>query len=208
MATQLHDAREAARLEALAGYGILDTLPEGAFDDITRLASHICEAPIALISLVDAERQWFKSRVGLDAPQTPRDQAFCAHALGQPGHLTEAEFAAIRQHPVMGAAIVGAVPGFEAALGAVRHHHERWDGRGYPDGLRGEACPLPARLLAVADSFSAMTTDRPYRQGMDPARARDILRAGAGTQWDSACVEAFLRARQVRRARTLGREAE
>ncbi len=99
----------------------------------------------------------------------------------------------------MGSVIVGAVPGFEETLDAVRHHHERWDGGGYPFGLAAEETPLTARLMAVADAYSAMTTDRPYRKGMDPQKARDILQNGAGTQWDPACVRAFLAARVSRR---------
>ncbi len=75
---------EPERLKALREFEILDTLPEPAFDDLTALAAHICEAPIAVISLVDEHRQWFKSKVGLDATQTPRDVAFCAHAILQP----------------------------------------------------------------------------------------------------------------------------
>ena len=113
--------------------------------------------------------------------------------LRKPGKLTDEEFAAIQQHPQMGAAIVQAVPGLEATLDAVRHHHERWDGGGYPFGLRGEETPLIARLMAVADAFSAMTTDRPYRKGMGQEKALAILESGAGTQWDSECVHAFLR---------------
>lgn len=77
-------ADEAARLEALREYRILDTPPEAAYDDITLLAAHLCEAPIALVSLVDRDRQWFKSRVGLEAEATPRDAAFCAHAILTP----------------------------------------------------------------------------------------------------------------------------
>jgi len=118
--------------------------------------------------------------------------------LRKPGRLTEAETETVRQHPSMGAVIAGAVPGLEemvpGTLAAIRHHHERWDGGGYPDGLRGEAIPFIARLLAVADSFSAMTSDRPYRQGMDVANALRLLEEGAGTQWDPTCVAAFLRA--------------
>ncbi|MCW3060571.1 MAG: diguanylate cyclase domain/uncharacterized domain [Capsulimonas sp.] len=113
--------------------------------------------------------------------------------LRKPGALTDAEFEAIRQHPEMGAAIVSAVPGFHAILDAVRHHHERWDGGGYPAGLAGEETPIIARLMAVADAYSAMTTDRPYRQGMDKAKALSILEEGAGAQWCRSCVDAFLR---------------
>jgi len=116
--------------------------------------------------------------------------------LRKPGRLSEDDYEAIKQHPLMGSVIVGAVPGFEDTLDAVRHHHERWDGGGYPFGLAGEETPLTARLMAVADAYSAMTTDRPYRKGMDAGKALDILRDGAGTQWDPACVRAFLEARR------------
>jgi diguanylate cyclase (GGDEF)-like protein/PAS domain S-box-containing protein len=116
--------------------------------------------------------------------------------LRKPGRLTEEEVKAIRYHPTMGAVIVGAVPGLEETLNAVQHHHERWDGHGYPFGLKEEQTPLIARLMAVADAFSAMTTQRPYRQGMSHDKALKILEQGAGTQWDPECVDAFLRARR------------
>ena len=125
--------------------------------------------------------------------------------LRKPGKLTEEEYRAIKQHPLMGAIMVGAVKGLEDTLDAIRHHHERWDGLGYPYGLRGEETPLLARLMAVADAYSALTTDRPYRKGMDPCRALSILEDGAGTQWDPACVAAFL---QVRRSQTLSLATE
>ena len=112
--------------------------------------------------------------------------------LRKPGPLTEAEAGAVRLHPALGAAIVAAVPALAAVLDCVRHHHERWDGAGYPDGLRAEQTPLFARLLAVADAYSAMTSDRPYRKSLAPEEARRILEQGAGTQWDPVCVEAFL----------------
>ena len=78
---------EARRLQALRRLKVLDTLPEGLFDDIALLASEICGTPIALISLVDTDRQWFKARRGLDAEQTHRDHAFCAHAIAQPADV-------------------------------------------------------------------------------------------------------------------------
>jgi diguanylate cyclase (GGDEF)-like protein/putative nucleotidyltransferase with HDIG domain len=119
------------------------------------------------------------------------------HILRKPGQLNDEEFAAIRQHPVMGAVIAEAVPGFEETLNAIRHHHERWDGMGYPFGLKGKDTPFEARLMAVADAFSAMTTDRPYRKGMPHQKALTILSEGAGVQWDPECVAAFLRARRA-----------
>ncbi|MEO7715664.1 MAG: diguanylate cyclase [Capsulimonas sp.] len=112
--------------------------------------------------------------------------------LRKPGRLTDFEYEAIQHHPQMGAAIVSTVAGLEAALDAVRHHHERWDGDGYPSGLSGTDIPLIARMMAVADAFSAMTTDRPYRLGMPPAKALSILENGAGSQWDPSCVRVFL----------------
>jgi len=121
--------------------------------------------------------------------------------LRKPGRLTEEEREAVRRYPRMGAVIVSTVPGLEDALDAIRHHHERWDGAGYPDGLRGEEIPLAARVLAVADAFSAMTSDRPYRRGMDTPHALRLLEEGAETQWDPACVAAFLQtAARARRA--------
>ncbi len=111
--------------------------------------------------------------------------------LRKPGKLTGEEYEAIKQHPMMGSIIVGAMPGFEGTLDAIRHHHERWDGLGYPFGLVGAKIPQVARIMAVADAFSAMTTDRPYRKGMDARRALCILQEGAGSQWDPECIAAF-----------------
>ena len=114
--------------------------------------------------------------------------------LRKPSGLTGEEIEVIKHHPVMGAVIVAAVPGLEGTLDAVRHHHERWDGLGYPSGLQGQEIPFAARLMAVADAFSAMTTDRPYRKGHPASEALGFLAEGAGTQWDPDCVAAFLSA--------------
>ncbi|MCW3062817.1 MAG: diguanylate cyclase domain/uncharacterized domain, partial [Capsulimonas sp.] len=104
-----------------------------------------------------------------------------------------------KQHPHLGALLVGALPGMESSLDAVRSHHERWDGKGYPNGLAGNEIPLLGRILAVADAFSAMTTDRPYRKGMDWDKALAEIEANIGTQFDPVSGAAFLRAARGRR---------
>ncbi|VTR94601.1 metal dependent phosphohydrolase : Uncharacterized protein (Fragment) OS=uncultured bacterium GN=ACD_39C00098G0005 PE=4 SV=1: FHA: GAF_3: HD [Gemmata massiliana] len=115
--------------------------------------------------------------------------------LRKPGRLSDHEFATMKTHVLRGTEIVQMIPGLAWALPVVRGHHERWDGRGYPDGLKGEAIPLSARVVAVADAFDAMTSDRPYRAGMPAARAFAELQAGSGTHFDPQCVEAFVRIR-------------
>ncbi len=103
--------------------------------------------------------------------------------------LAEEEQSLMRRHPVIGFEIVSGIQFLEEAAQIVRHHHERFDGKGYPDGLAGEEIPLAARIFSVADALDAMTTDRPYRPGFKPDRAREEIRAGAGTQFDPAVVE-------------------
>ncbi len=95
-------------------------------------------------------------------------------------------------HPVYGADVARKFSAYGDGVRLVRHHHERWDGRGYPDGLAGESIQLGARVLAVADTFDALTSDRPYRSGMSVDRAIAILREGSGMQWDSTVVDAML----------------
>jgi putative nucleotidyltransferase with HDIG domain len=106
------------------------------------------------------------------------------------GTLTEDEWVVMRSHAKAGAAIVGlALPELEQAI---RHHHERWDGMGYPDGLEGRAIPLDARLIAVADSWDAMISDRSYRRALHPEDAKLILFAGRDVVWDGHLVDVFL----------------
>jgi diguanylate cyclase (GGDEF)-like protein len=112
--------------------------------------------------------------------------------LRKPGKLTQDELLAIQSHPTFGALIVGAIPSLQHILPAVRHHHERWDGRGYPDGLIGEETPLIARIMAVADAVSAMTTDRPYRNGMEWSVVLDNIEKGLGTQFDPEIGRVFV----------------
>ncbi len=105
--------------------------------------------------------------------------------------LTDEEFEEIKKHPALGEKIVGQLPMLKDALPGVRHHHERWDGKGYPDQLAGEDIPLLARILAVADTYDAMTSDRPYRKGMPVAVARRIMLENSGTQFDPALLPVF-----------------
>ena len=112
--------------------------------------------------------------------------------LKKPGKLTDEEFEEIKKHPALGEKIVSQLPMLKDALPGVRHHHERWDGKGYPDALAGEEIPLLARILAVADTYDAMTSDRPYRKGMPQEVAVKILQESAGTQFDAELVPHFV----------------
>ncbi len=115
--------------------------------------------------------------------------------LHKPGTLTDDEFRQITEHPVLGERMLSPLAGEQPdVLRIVRSHHERLDGRGFPDGLRGERIPIEARIVAVADSFDAMTTRRPYRESRPPAEAMVELRRVAGTQLDPQAVEAFVQA--------------
>ncbi len=116
-----------------------------------------------------------------------------AELLNKPGPLTPEEWEIMRAHAVLGAEAIQSHPDFAPIAEIVMHHHERWDGCGYPHQLRETEIPLGARIIAVADSFDAMTTDRPYQRAMAVHEAADVLRAGRGTQWDATVVDTFLR---------------
>ncbi len=109
------------------------------------------------------------------------------------GSLTEEEFRAIKKHPAEGERIMAAYTPFKDMLAIVRSHHERYDGKGYPDGLSGENINMGARVIAVADSFDAMISNRTYRQGLGYERTMDELIRGKNTQFDGQVVEALLR---------------
>jgi putative nucleotidyltransferase with HDIG domain len=116
--------------------------------------------------------------------------------LNKPGALSPEEFEHIKQHPRLGYEILHGVKQLEKILPIVLHHHEAWDGSGYPGGLKGEETPLLARLVAVADAFDAMSSDRPYRSGMPDDKLDAIFREGAGRQWDAQVVDAFFAVRE------------
>jgi PAS domain S-box-containing protein len=111
--------------------------------------------------------------------------------LKKPGPLTDAEWMLMRRHPEAGARILDAVPFLDRAFDVVLHHHERWDGRGYPAGLHQDGIPLWARIFAVADTVDAITSTRPYRQGRPLEHAVEEIVARAGTQFDPQCAEAL-----------------
>ena len=115
------------------------------------------------------------------------------HILTKPGRLTPDEFDRVRTHPVIGAEIIRAVPFPYPVAPYIHSHHERWDGSGYPDGLKGEAIPLGARVLAVVDYFDALTTDRPYHRAMGHDEAVEVVRGEAGRALDPTLVPRFIR---------------
>jgi diguanylate cyclase (GGDEF)-like protein len=117
--------------------------------------------------------------------------------LGKPGPLTEEEWAFVRRHTIIGERIILAAPALARVATLVRASHERWDGAGYPDRLAGDAIPLGARIVAVADAYAAMTAGRPYRAARTPEQAIEELRRCAGSQFDPAVVEAWCARRTV-----------
>jgi ribonuclease P protein subunit RPR2 len=112
--------------------------------------------------------------------------------LCKEGPLSDEEWRIMQTHPTVGAQIVEPIRFLGDAVKVVRHHHERFDGTGYPDGLRGREIPLAARIFSLADSFDAMTSDRPYRSAMSVDRALDEIREGAGTQFDPDIALVFM----------------
>jgi HD-GYP domain-containing protein (c-di-GMP phosphodiesterase class II) len=118
--------------------------------------------------------------------------ALSLQLLNKPAPLDPWELAEVRRHPVLGARLLAGVHSLRLAVGCVLHHHERWDGDGYPGRLAADAIPLEARLVAVADAYDAMTTDRAYRAALTHGAALDELERCAGTQFDPEVAGAFL----------------
>jgi putative nucleotidyltransferase with HDIG domain len=140
--------------------------------------------------------------VGLSIEESPQIEfGFLLHDIGKvavpdailfkTSKLTSREYELITQHPVVGAEILRDVDFIGEGKLVVRHHHERWDGSGYPDGLSGDEIPLAARVFAVADTLDALTTDRPYRPASEWEQARTEIRRFAGTQFDPSVVAAY-----------------
>jgi putative nucleotidyltransferase with HDIG domain len=140
--------------------------------------------------------------LGVPRPEAPEMEfGFLLHDIGKvaipdailykPGALTEEERQLMARHPAIGAEIVRGIEFLDEAAKVIRSHHERWDGSGYPAGLKGEEIPVAARVFAVADVLDALTTDRPYRPASSLAEAREIINRGSGTHFDPSVVHAF-----------------
>ncbi len=140
--------------------------------------------------------------MGLSAEETKQVEiAAVLHDLGKigipdeilkkPSRLTPEEQAIMRKHPEYGWAVIKNIPGCQSASLLILHHHETWNGNGYPAGLKGENIPLGARIVAITDAFDAMTTDRCYRKGVSLERALETLEHFAGTQFDPQIVPIF-----------------
>jgi HD-GYP domain-containing protein (c-di-GMP phosphodiesterase class II) len=204
--------------------GLLEVLFAG--DLIDRIESGYSEAVFALVAAMEARDPYthgHSARVAQlavligEAMRLPPEElrslgrAGRIHDIGKiaipdeilhkPGPLTEEEYALIQQHPRIGHDIVRQIPSLRRELPAVLHHHEWYDGRGYPQGLAGERIPLSARILAVADVYDALTSDRPYRRAWTHEEAVSHIRDMAGSQFDPRCVEAFLQVVDRWRAR-------
>ena len=111
--------------------------------------------------------------------------------LLKPGRLTDEEFRIIKEHPVIGANIVERLGLWDREKNIIKCHHERFDGKGYPDGLAGENIPMLARILSVADVYDAIASDRAYRKRMEEAKILEIMYGGSGTQFDAGVIDNF-----------------
>ncbi|MCE7874904.1 HD-GYP domain-containing protein, partial [bacterium CPR1] len=137
--------------------------------------------------------------------------------LYKPGRLTEEEYNIMKMHPIYGEQILYPIASLRHLCPAVRGHHERWDGKGYPDGLKEEEIPYPARIIAVADVFDALAAARPYKPGMEIEKVRGILLEGRGTHFDPELLDGFMRVldrrypelarKRARRSREEGNES-
>jgi putative two-component system response regulator len=186
---QLHKAYEASLTALANAIDVRDPYTRGHVERVTAYAQVIAEQMGCRDSLIEQIR--FGSILHDIGKIVIQDEM-----LLKPDTLTSSEWEKMRLHPITGAEMIKHIDYLAAAMPIVRYHHERWDGNGYPDGLKGEEIPLGARIVAVADSFDAMSIDRPYRNGRGLEEAyQEILRC-SGTQFDPQVVKAFQRAWQ------------
>lgn len=188
-----------------------------SFEGVARLRNETIKAVLKVAESIDirdkgtgehSDRLAFEAKrlataIGL-TPEHAREIELAArvHDLGKigisndillkNGPLTPEERKIMEEHPVIGADILSSYSAFQSSVDIVRHHHERWDGKGYPDGIKGEAIPIGSRIIAVVDAFDAMTEDRPYRKGMSPKVAVDRLKDAMGAQFDAKICAAYI----------------
>ena len=208
---------DAALLTPFLGALDLHLRSSGRYQDLKELLVGLTRSLTAAIDAKDSYTYGHSERVARVAVEIGRELglleeelsdiylAGLLHDIGKIGirdavltkrdRLTPEEFEHVKQHVTIGYKILADLRPIRNLLPGVLYHHERYDGSGYPDGLVGEAIPLLARILAVADGYDAMSTARPYRAAMPIPKVEEILRSGAGSQWDQRVVEAFLRCR-------------
>jgi len=188
LAQALHEVQETydATLRALSGaLDLRDSETEIHSLRVTAYADHLA----ARVGVGEAEREALRRGALLhDVGKIGVPDAI----LRKPGPLNDAEWQQMRRHPQIGAEMLAGIGFLHSAIPLVRHHHERWDGNGYPDRLVGEGIPLGARIFAIADTLDAMTSDRPYRAAKSFAEARAEIARCMGSQFDPQVVEAFL----------------
>ena len=185
----------------------------------TKLESHYTETIEALVSALEARDPYTEAHAGRIrdqavalsvAMQVPVEQrrairlGAILHDVGKigiadsillkPGPLDDEEWGVMRSHPLIGETMLRGIDFLTPALPIIRHHHERWDGAGYPDGLAGEDIPVGARIVAVCDAYDAMTSDRPYRPALSSAQACEQLVDNGGSQFDPRCVDLLVEA--------------
>ena len=195
--------REQARAQELEG--ALRTLKTQYLETVRTLAfvveakdaytgQHLERCRVYGVALLDA--------LGVAADYPDAEFGFLLHDAGKvgiperilskPGPLTAAEWRVMRTHPLIGYQMVSSIPFLKGAAEIVRYHHEMFDGSGYPEALKGEEIPMPARVFSVVDAFDAMTTDRPYRAALPLDHAVTEIERMAGTQFDPEVVKVFL----------------
>ena len=189
MVTKLHEVTTAAEARRLGDLADRLELKEGYASEHTAAVSRLAVAIAAELGLGAEQRR----RVALGALLHDVGKLSVPdRILTKPGPLNELEWAAMRRHAAFGERLLVHILDLPDVLAVVRSHHERWDGRGYPDGKQGEEIPLAARIVAVADAFQAMIEPRPYRPPRARERAVDEVVAESGRQFDPECVEALL----------------
>lgn len=205
----------------LGSVGTILGIHSGNFDLYRRQAEFLAGVVRALTSAIDAKDQYtcgHSDRVARIAVRLAQEldcnrdilpilyMGGLLHDIGKigiddrvlrnPNPLSEEEFNHIKLHPELGHKILSDLRELHNVIPVVLHHHEQWDGKGYPHQLSGENIPFLARVVAVADAYDAMTSDRPYRKGMPIEKVETIFRRGAGQQWDSAVIDAYFRCRE------------